>query len=348
MNVMTPEIQSPHLPHLLGLTTGQLTKLLGGPGRARLPWQLMRDGQDPFAASSDMSPRARQRLVEVCRRYEQRILSRQQDTCGTIKWLIALEGGGHIETVLIPGKGRSTVCVSSQVGCARGCTFCMTATMGLSRGLTAAEIVGQVLLARQAAEDESLPPLRNVVFMGMGEPLDNHEAVGQSLKVLTDPHGLAIGPRFITVSTVGTSPRAIWSTRDWSCRLAWSLHSADETVRRRLVPTHRHTLVELREAFLETIEFGNRILFIEMTLIDGVNDGDADARALVSFLAPFGKSVRINLLPLNGGAGGHQPATDEAVSNFAQIVRSANYVCTLRTARGQDLNAACGQLATSA
>src|SRR5262249_42588434 len=149
----------------------------------------------------------------------------------------------------IPGRARSTVCVSSQVGCARGCAFCLTATMGLVRSLGAGEIVAQVVLAARRIREAGLPPLRNVVYMGMGEPLDNLEAVAQSLRVLTDPYGLGLAPRHISVSTVGTSPRAIWEARHLGAHLAWSVHAADDGLRRRLVPTTRHPMSALRDAF---------------------------------------------------------------------------------------------------
>ena len=329
---------------LLSLTVAELGEVLGGSGRSRAVWASLRAGADPLATDA-LGARARERLRERCRLPVAGVERRTVAACGTRKLLLALEDGGAVEMVVIPGRGRSTVCVSVQVGCARQCTFCVTATMGLGRSLGAGEIVEQVLLARREVHEHGVPELRNVVYMGMGEPLDNLEATRRSVAVLVDPHALAVPPRHITVSTVGTSPQRIWAARDLSAGLAWSVHAVDDRLRRELVPSTRHAMTELRDAFLRVMQHRNATLFVEMALIDGVNDGDEHGRALAAFLEPFLPEVRVNLLPLNAGRAGLRPSPPARVTAFQDILRAAGYFCMVRTSRGQDEGAACGQLA---
>ena len=183
------------------------------------------------------------------------------------------------------------MCVSSQAGCARGCIFCVTATMGLERGLTVGEITGQVVRAVGDVRQASLPPVKNVVFMGMGEPLDNFEAVKGAIGILCDPRALAVAPRHVTLSTVGTTPEAILRIRELTApvKIAWSVHTVEDTLRRRLVPTTRHSMAALREAFLEIMK-GGRTLFVEMTLMGGVND--SMEAALPGLCAPEMRGLR--------------------------------------------------------
>ena len=213
--------------------------------------------------------------------------------------------------------------------------------MGLERGLTPAEIVGQVTGAIREARQRGLPPVRNVVFMGMGEPLDNLEAVEKSIAVLCSPRALGCGPAHITLSTVGTTPEAILATRALPVQMAWSLHAVDDALRRKLIPTARHSTVELRRAFIER----GSSLFVEITLMEGVNDEPHHADELVEFLKPFPAPVRVNLLPMNAGREGLEPSSEPRAIAFRQRVREHGFFCAIRRPRGLDASAACGQLA---
>lgn len=253
--------------------------------------------------------------------------------------------GRSAEVVVIPNRlGRSTVCVSSQVGCRRGCVFCATGLMPKPQNLSADEIELQVTWAHLLVAQHGLPPLRNVVFMGMGEPLDNPRAVEQALARLIAPKAWALAPRHLTVSTVAPSPTAVRAAVGWPGRLAWSLHAAQDEVRRALVPTTRHSVAELAAAFSQVVERRNQPLFVEITLIDGLNDSEPAARAAVDLFQGFSREVRFNLLPVNPGVGPWRPSPAERVDRFRQQLADAGYRTTVRKARGAELYAACGQL----
>jgi len=324
---------------LEGVTPNALTEILGGRGRAKSVWRSLLQGNDPYVDRS-LSTRARTLLRERTRPAGLLVARRDVAPCGTTKLRLGLTDGESIETVLIPSERRTTVCVSTQVGCARGCVFCLTATMGLARSLRPGEIVGQVVRAIREAREKGWAPLRNVVFMGMGEPLDNLDAVRASLAVLCSPSAFGFGPAHVTLSTVGTTPDAVLETRDLPVQLAWSLHAVDDTLRRRLVPTARHTSAELRRAFIER----GSSLFVEMTLMEGVNDELRHADALADFLQPFPDEVRVNLLPMNAGRSGLRPSSESRVVAFRERVRERGLFCAIRHPRGLDAGAACGQL----
>lgn len=321
------------------LTPDELAEALGGSGRARSVWNAIARGVDPFE-DPIASPAHRRRLREALRPARLVVERREIASCGTTKLRYELGDGKRIETVLIPSPRRTTVCVSTQAGCARGCVFCLTATMGLERDLTSSEIVGQVTGAIREARGRHLPPVRNVVYMGMGEPLDNLEAVAKSVTILCSPRGLGLGPAHVTLSTVGTSPEAIRATRELPVQRAWSLHAADDGLRRRLVPTARYSTGELRRAFLEL----GASLFVEVTLIEGVNDELRHAEELAEFLQPFSAPVRVNLLPMNPGPEGIAPSPERRAIAFRQRIRERGYFCAIRRPRGLEAGAACGQL----
>ena len=325
---------------LEGLTPNELADIVGGTGRARTVWNALVRGDDPFE-DADLSDSLRARLREQTRRAHLVVERRDVARCGTTKLRLGLVDGKRIETVLIPSERRTTVCVSTQAGCARGCIFCLTATMGLERGLTPAEIVGQVTGAIREARQRGLPPVRNVVYMEMGEPLDNLEAVENSIAVLCSPRAVGLGPAHITLSTVGTTPEAILATRDLPVQMAWSLHACDDGLRRKLIPTARHSTVELRRAFIER----GSSLFVEITLMEGVNDKPHHADELVEFLKPFPAPVRVNLLPMNAGREGLEPSSEPRAIGFRQRVREHGFFCAIRRPRGLDASAVCGQLA---
>ena len=325
---------------LEGLTPDELTDIVGGAGRARSVWRSLVRGDNPFE-DAELSESGRTCLQEQTRRAHLVVERGDVASCGTTKLRLGLVDGRRIETVLIPSERRTTVCVSTQAGCARGCIFCLTATMGLERGLTPAEIVGQVTSAIREARQRGLPLVRNVVFMGMGEPLDNLEAVEKSIAVVCSPRALGLGPAHITLSTVGTTPEAILATRNLPVQMAWSLHTVDDALRRKLIPTARHSTVDLRRAFIER----GASLFVEVTLMEGVNDEPRHADELAEFLKPFTAPVRVNLLPMNVGREGLEPSSEPRAVAFRQRVRDRGFFCAIRRPRGLDASAACGQLA---
>jgi len=263
----------------------------------------------------------------------------------TRKVLLGLADGAAIETVLMYFRGRATVCVSTQVGCAMGCVFCATGQMGFRRHLSPGEIVAQVVHAERALRARG-ETLRNIVLMGMGEPLHNYEATMAALETVMDHRGLAIGPRFITLSTVGVVPgiRRLTAERR-PMRLAVSLHGATDEERARLVPpARRWPLSELMAACRDYTTTLSRRIFFEWTLIDGQNDGPTQADALGRLLA--GMDAHVNLIPLNPTLGyDGQPTAGQAARAFQAVLASYGLPSTIRQRRGIDVAAGCGQLA---
>jgi 23S rRNA (adenine2503-C2)-methyltransferase len=262
----------------------------------------------------------------------------------THKLLLRLHDGQTIETVLMRFKGRATVCLSTQAGCAMGCVFCATGQMGLARHLTPGEIVGQVLHVTRLLR-ESGEALRNIVLMGMGEPLHNYEATMAAVDILVDPRGLAIGPRFITLSTVGVVPgiRRL-ADEDRPVQLAVSLHGATDAERAALVPVgKRWPLDELMDACRYYAEKRGRKIFFEWTLIAGKNDTPEQAHTLGQLLR--GIDAHVNVIPLNPTVGyGGQPSGSGAVRAFQDVLAGYGLPSTVRQRRGIDIDAGCGQL----
>jgi 23S rRNA (adenine2503-C2)-methyltransferase len=273
-----------------------------------------------------------------------RLLRHQQSTDGTEKYLFGLEDGHQIETVLIPAEGRRTLCVSTQVGCAIGCRFCLTAQGGLIRSLRPAEIVGQVLHF-QAPGKTPARDFTNLVFMGMGEPLDNFRGTVQALRILTADWGLGISPRRITVSTSGLAQRLeAFSREDLPVNLAISLNATTDAVRTQIMPINKAypiaTLLNACRAF--PLAARQRITF-EYVLLQGVNDTSEDARRLVKLL--HGLRCKVNLLPFNEVPGvPYRRPSDEAVQRFQAYLLQHNISAFIRQSRGHDISAACGQL----
>jgi 23S rRNA (adenine2503-C2)-methyltransferase len=271
------------------------------------------------------------------------ITDRRRAPDGTTKIAVDL-AGAVVETVLIPGPGRSTVCVSSQAGCTRHCRFCATATLGFSRHLDAGEIVLQYLLARLDAPPEA--PARNVVFMGMGEPLDNLDAVLAAVERLTDEAAPRLSPRNVTVSTSGVVPGMRRFLRESAAQLALSLNATSDALRERLMPHNRvWPIAALLDVLREDHARGSgRRYFVEYVLWEGVNDSAADAARLAGLLE--GLPAHVNLIPHNTFAGDSlQPPAAPGVRAFQRQVQSAGLRCLVRWPRGQDIAAACGQLA---
>lgn len=264
----------------------------------------------------------------------------------TRKLLVRLSDAHLVETVVMGYPGRFTVCLSSQVGCAMGCVFCATGQQGFTRHLRPEEIVGQVLLARQFVADENDEALRNLVFMGMGEPLHNHDAVMAALEILTDDRGLGIAPRKVTLSTVGVVPGIVrLADEGHKYHLAVSLHGATESARAALVPvSNRWPLVDLMEACrYYTGKTGNKIFF-EWTLIAGKNDTVESAQELSALL--HGLPAHVNLIPLNNTEGFSGEASQHPqIAQFQRTLKLAGVPSTVRQRRGIDVAAGCGQLA---
>ena len=334
-------LQSQKRPSLLSCTPEVLSELLGGPGRARNAWKALQDGR---VLREALTPGAFERLERRVSLDFLEPVKRSVAGCGTRKLLLPMADGHLIESVVIPNPSRTTVCVSSQVGCARGCKFCMTATMGIVRNLKVHEIVGQVVAAIHEAKNAGLAPIRNVVFMGMGEPLDNLNTVEKALEILTHDRALGLSPNHITVSTVGGSAPKLRRLGKLPAQIAWSVHAAQESLRKQLVPTTQGSMENMRDVFAEILRENNQTVFVEVTLMDGVNDSDECARHLVDFLKPCPGDVRVNLLPLNEGREGLMPSSDERVEAFASVVAASGIRTLIRTPRGQEENAACGQL----
>ncbi|MGD0199652.1 MAG: 23S rRNA (adenine(2503)-C(2))-methyltransferase RlmN [Bryobacteraceae bacterium] len=290
----------------------------------------------PVSLRRELAARHPLGLPAIERRYD--------SSDGTRRYLLRLQDGKTVETVLMPEELRQTVCVSTQIGCALGCRFCMTARMGFERNLTAGEIVGQVLVAardsRVAADGERL----NVVLMGQGEPLLNLASVLKATRILTDAGGVGISPRRITLSTAGIAPQIAELGREpVRPKLAISLNASTEETRRQLMPiTRKYPLKELMEACRAyPLRPWERLSF-EYVLLKGVNDSDADARRLVRLLANL--KSKVNLIALNPGPEiPFEPPAPERLLAFQEIVRRA-MPCFLRKPRGQDVYAACGQL----
>jgi 23S rRNA (adenine2503-C2)-methyltransferase len=262
----------------------------------------------------------------------------------TRKYLLRLADGGTVETVLMRFDGRETICVSSQVGCAMGCVFCATGQMGFGRHLRPGEIVGQVLAVMA---DRPAADLRNVVFMGMGEPLHNYDASLKAVAILTDARGLAIGPRYITISTVGLPDRIRrLADEPRPVNLAVSLHAATDAERGRLVPVNRRWPLEaILAACRDYTNKRRRRVFFEWALIAAENDGEDQARALGRLLQ--GLDAHVNLIPLNPTRGyDGRPAGHEAAARFQAILAEYGLPSTVRQRRGIDIDAGCGQLKT--
>jgi 23S rRNA (adenine2503-C2)-methyltransferase len=261
---------------------------------------------------------------------------------GTHKLLLRLGDGEEIESVIIPTEGRTTLCISSQAGCAMGCGFCATARMGLHRNLTAGEILGQLMAARRELEPGEI--LTNYVFMGMGEPLANYPRLHRALTIMTADWGLGISPRRITVSTVGLVPSMERLLVDFPVNLAVSLHATTDEVRDRIAPINLryplHVLIEACKAL--PIARRRRITF-EYVMLAGVNDSTDDARRLAKMLAPL--RAKVNLIFFNPFADSpFAPSARERVEGFQAILHRGNLTATIRESRGRDIAAACGQL----
>lgn len=336
------------LPLIYGLNRAQIGALcceLDQPAyRARQIWGWL---YQRFAADwSEMKNLPLSLRQTIARRFalSSCAIVRTQSEAGvgtTTKWLIALPDGDWVEEVLIPTKGRTTLCVSSQVGCKFACAFCASGKAGFRRNLETGEIVGQVLVA---ARSLGATPA-NLVFMGMGEPLDNYDAVLAAIRIINDAEGLSIGARRITISTCGIIPGIQRLAQEGlQVELSISLHAPDDALRTQLLPVNRqYPLAELLEACRAYAEQTGRLITFEYTLIRGVNDSPEQARALARVLRPI--RARVNLIPLSAVTEFAGCASPPAVAReFMSILEHARINATLRVSKGGAVNAACGQL----
>ncbi|WP_305095706.1 23S rRNA (adenine(2503)-C(2))-methyltransferase RlmN [Croceibacterium aestuarii] len=363
---------------VIGLSMQRLSELFGEAGldkkQARLRskqvfhW-LYHRGVTDFAAMTDISKAMRPWMAERFVIGRPAIIESQHSSDGTRKWLLRTADGHDFEMVFIPDADRGTLCVSSQVGCTLNCRFCHTGTMRLVRNLTAGEIVGQVMLARDAlgewpkgkmdfaeVEDEAEYTadgrlLTNIVMMGMGEPLYNFDNVRDALKLVMDGDGLALSKRRITLSTSGVVPMMARCGEEIGTNLAVSLHAVTKDVRDEIVPINRkYGIEELLQACADYPGASNaRRITFEYVMLKDKNDSDEDAHELVRLLKKYNLPAKVNLIPFNPWPGApYDCSSPERIRSFSTIVFEAGISAPVRTPRGRDIDAACGQLKTAA
>ena len=304
---------------------------------------IWRRGVNDFGEMTNLSRELRAALAERATVSLPEVAHHDVSSDGTQKFVLRLSDGRQIESVFIPDTPKQTFCVSTQVGCAMGCAFCLTGKMGLIRHLTAAEIAGQVrLLARST---DLLDKSFNIVLMGMGEPLQNYDATMKALRMLNQKEGFDMHPKRVTLSTVGLVPMMDkLAQEELMPNLAVSLHAATEETRRSIVPpTKKYSLQDILDACKRFPVSKRRRIMFEYVMLAGVNDSDADARKLVKVLS--GIKAKVNLLPLNAAPGiPFERPSDERVNAFAKILADRGLMVSVRKSRGRDIRAACGQL----
>ena len=349
--------------NLVGLTREALKEALIAAGspekqvKMRLGqlWQwIYEKGVRDFEQMTNLSKDYRAFLAEHFVIAIPEVVSKQVSTDGTRKYLVRIAGGHEVETVYIPESDRGTLCISSQVGCTLTCSFCHTGTQKLVRNLTAGEIIGQVMLARDDLGEWPAPGrnpatsarlLSNIVLMGMGEPLYNFENVRDAMKIAMDPEGIQLSRRRVTLSTSGVVPEIARTATEIGCLLAVSFHATTDAVRDKLVPINKRWNIEaLLEALRDYPKASNseRITF-EYVMLKGINDSDADAHRLVELIK--GIPAKVNLIPFNPWPGApYERSSNNRINAFSEIVYQAGYASPVRKPRGEDIFAACGQL----
>ncbi len=349
--------------NLVGLTRDQMREALIAAGtperqagmRVGQLWQwIYQKGVTDFSVMTNLAKDYRALLAEKFTIARPEIVTRQVSSDGTRKYLLRIQGGHEVETVYIPEEDRGTLCISSQVGCTLTCSFCHTGTQKLVRNLTPAEIVGQILVARDDLGEWPKPGrhpkvetrlLSNIVLMGMGEPLYNFENVRDAMKIAMDAEGISLSRRRITLSTSGVVPEIPRAGAEIGCMLAISFHATTDEVRNKLVPINKRWNIEaLLNALRAYPKLSNseRITF-EYVMLKGINDSDEDARRLVQLIK--GIPAKINLIPFNEWPGApYERSSNNRIRAFADIIYKAGYASPIRTPRGEDIMAACGQL----
>ena len=357
-----PRKLSEGLINLVGLTRDELRDTLIEAGtpekqakmRVGQIWQwIYEKGVREFDEMTNLAKSYRAMLAQTFAIELPEVVTRQISEDGTRKYLVRIAGGHEVETVYIPEEDRGTLCISSQVGCTLTCSFCHTGTQRLVRNLTASEIVGQILLARDdlgewpiaGAPKNETRLLSNIVLMGMGEPLYNFDNVRDAMKIAMDPEGISLSRRRITLSTSGVVPEIAKTAQEIGCLLAVSFHATTDETRDKLVPINKKwNIATLLDALRSYPKLSNseRITF-EYVMLKGVNDSDADARRLIQLIK--GIPAKINLIPFNEWPGSPYQRSDwKRIRAFANIIYKAGYASPIRTPRGEDIMAACGQL----
>ena len=350
--------------NLVGLTRERMREVLiehGTPEkqakmRVGQIWQwIYQWGKRDFAEMTNLAKAYRAQLAETFEIRVPEVVSKQVSTDGTRKYLVRIAGGHEVEVVYIPEDDRGTLCISSQVGCTLTCSFCHTGTQKLVRNLTPAEIVGQVMMARDDLDEWPVPGapkeetrlLSNIVLMGMGEPLYNFDNVRDAMKIAMDPEGISLSRRRITLSTSGVVPEIARTAQEIGCLLAISFHATTNETRDVLVPINkRWNIDELLQALADYPKASNseRITF-EYVMLDGVNDSDEDAHRLIDHIKRYNIPAKINLIPFNEWPGSpYKRSSNNRIRAFANIVYQAGYASPIRKTRGDDIMAACGQL----
>ncbi len=344
---MEPSTQKTDLKNLTRDELVSYVESLGQPafrGRQILAW-IYRYGINDFSQMTDLAKEFRRVLAEhaYMSRFSDPITQVSRD--GAVKFGFHLADGFVIESVLIPEEDRSTICVSSQAGCAMGCRFCLTGSLGFTRNLNRAEIVNQVCAVRDWIVEHEKEPLTNLVFMGMGEPLANLDNLLGAISLLTEQRGLDFSARRITVSTCGLVPQMLELGQKTSVNLAVSLHAADDATRSSIMPINRkYPLAELLAACRNYPQKKRQRVMFEYTLMKGINDSDESAARLARLLRDI--PCKINLLSMNEGGDQSFTSPDrDRILRFQKILRDAGYTVFIRQSRGSDISAACGQLA---
>jgi len=340
--------------NLLGLPRAELEAFVAStlgakPFRARqlMKW-IYRRGAADFAAMTDLAKDFRAQLEGVARISVPEIVAEQRSADGTRKWMLRMDEVQGIETVYIPEPGRGTLCIYSQVGCAMDCAFCATAQQGFNRNLSVAEIVGQVWLAQRelAVDYPQGRAITNIVFMGMGEPLANYRNVVPAMRIFTDDLGYDLSRRRVTLSTSGLVPQIYKLAEECNVALAVSLHAPNDALRDQLVPINRlHPIAELLEACWHYLERQNgRSVTFEYVMLDGINDAPEHAKQLAGLMR--GRAAKLNLIPFNPFPGTRfRRSQTAAILRFRDILNDHGIIATIRKTRGDDIDAACGQLA---
>ncbi|MFC1659058.1 23S rRNA (adenine(2503)-C(2))-methyltransferase RlmN [Pseudomonadota bacterium] len=347
--------------NIIGLNFNEVITILENLGEKRFHakqiWNwIYYFGTQSFDTMSNLSKELRQKLNENYTIERESIVKDLISKDGTRKWLIEFSDGEKVEIVYIPEEDRGTLCISSQIGCGMGCSFCNTGTQRITRNMTSGEIIQQFMIARDCLDEWkniSKPigkgrKITNIVFMGMGEPLANYDNVVKSIKILMDDNGIAFSNRRITVSTCGIVPKIRQLAKDdIKINLAISLHATTDEIRNSLMPINqKYNIDKLMKAcnyYAENTSY-RRITF-EYIMINGLNDGLEDAKRLVKLVKKYKIPAKFNLIPFNPWTGcNFKPSSSEKMQKFAKVLTDARYPCPIRKPRGQDIMAACGQL----
>ena len=341
---------------LLGLSKDELKQEMEAigekPFRAKQLWHwLYHQGETDFHKMTTLAKPLQEKLTGLYSLERPQVITERTSTDTTRKWLVRFKDGKEVETVYIPEEDRGAVCISTQIGCAQKCAFCHTGTQRLQRNLTAEEIVGQFMIARDSYHEWPSPTdetrmLSNIVVMGMGEPLYNYDNLVKAIKILSDGEGIAISKRRITVSTAGMADNIPRLAKDVGTKLAVSLHAPNDELRSRIMPINRkyplRVLIDACKAYQRALEH-RQYITMEYVMLKDVNDTPQHAYELVELVKDL--EVKVNLIPFNPWAGcPFEPSSNNAIHRFQRIVEAAHIPTPIRQSRGQDIMAACGQL----